>query len=1396
MGKRWKKLLLFSVLALFFVSLLLLLLFKERILENIIKDAVYAESMGRYSIRFDELDYRIKDNSILLLDFSLKGDTSKLAESRGTVFEVLIDSVQLKKVRFLKLYKKRFLDLSEIRISKPIIKIFKSDTSFANKPHEELQLAFSKGMLKLFSRSLIGLFNITNGQLEVFNYSDDTIAAYSVRSFDVSLYNFLLGDSSLNRENKVFFSDDLDIGLHGLERNLHDHLLGIEYVRLSTASKSIHLEGIRFEPINTVQGAEISLHIPWAKFDGFDLPALLYDEVIELDTILILKADLKISSRKLDTQKSTIAFNNASLFDVFPKGVRRIAMQQLMLKDVNLDIENFNAGKYENLNLESLNISLSGVFLDSTVARQSRDSLVKGDLLISSEMAFYRNESGSVFKSGMFHYSLKNRRISMHGLHFTDPGERHDSLRLIIPSLKITGVSLWNIMDGNYTGLKELEIHNAEVYKVVQKLPYSESVAVNIPAFSLNSLNAKNSSLHLAFKDSVKLTARLKGNLDFMLHHLKLDSNSQLGFQRPRYVKLSSGEFLWEDYSKNNQVRAKLLFDSREKSLLLKNFHLHSFAMHELQKKVVLRELSFPSFEFTDFDYWKLLQNKQFEIELASLRQPEIDLFVRKGQRTGNVTELHKDLHRKLTTFLGLIRMRQFDIKDLEVNIIDNEAGIADHRMARIDASFKHLVIDTVFDHRETTLLFAEDFVIQLNNLKLPFELADTITIKNITLNKAARKVHLHDIRNLTAIEAGNRSKKMAPPGIYIPDIFINGVDFNNFYLDKQLKVDSVLIPGSSFLMRHAEHNSKQLEQPPSFAVPDIAASYEIDNILVDSLKFEFHDDTTVPVKFSLSSHISGIAFDSSLVFVPFESPLPLTDIMIDLQKLIIAPDTNSRLLLDSLNLSFGSKDLNAYGISFYQRGKSELNKISMNSRGLDINGIDYQGFFEGEGLHCGNIDVDSCQVMIDSPGVSASSASSLEAFHKPLHSIKVGEVRFQNIDLAMSSSKESKVAHLNNISGKVTNILFDSVNLHDQQKILFAEDIQLSKPEYTIISRDSMYTFSFDDVYLSTAEKSIRVDDIQIKPNYMKYEFSRKLGYQTDRMDVFFDGVSVEGVDFKRIIEDTYLYARHIRINNTNFEAFRDKRLPFPEWHTSPMPQDMIASLGFGLDVDTLFLKKAKILYGEMVEKSVEPGEISFNNMSVSLSNITNDSLQILIDPIMVMNVRGRIMDKGDLNARLMLKLNHPSDTFAFNASLSKIDLSEFNSLSVNLFGVEIKSGDGAVDTLNIFGNKNYAIGQLYFPYRKFKIRMINRQKGNRGGIGDGILTFLANNILLKSNNRRFGRPVRVGEIFYQRDPQKSIFNYLWKGVLSGVESTLGYKTREQKKEVKEFKDKLNKID
>jgi hypothetical protein len=62
-----------------------------------------------------------------------------------------------------------------------------------------------------------------------------------------------------------------------------------------------------------------------------------------------------------------------------------------------------------------------------------------------------------------------------------------------------------------------------------------------------------------------------------------------------------------------------------------------------------------------------------------------------------------------------------------------------------------------------------------------------------------------------------------------------------------------------------------------------------------------------------------------------------------------------------------------------------------------------------------------------------------------------------------------------------------------------------------------------------------------------------------------------------------------------------------------------------------------------------------------------------------------------------------------------------------------------------------------------------------------------MINDLVVKSNNPKFARRPRIGQVYFVRDTRKSVINYIWKSTLSGLISTMGFNNREQRKEKKD---------
>jgi len=67
-------------------------------------------------------------------------------------------------------------------------------------------------------------------------------------------------------------------------------------------------------------------------------------------------------------------------------------------------------------------------------------------------------------------------------------------------------------------------------------------------------------------------------------------------------------------------------------------------------------------------------------------------------------------------------------------------------------------------------------------------------------------------------------------------------------------------------------------------------------------------------------------------------------------------------------------------------------------------------------------------------------------------------------------------------------------------------------------------------------------------------------------------------------------------------------------------------------------------------------------------------------------------------------------------------------------------------------------------------------------------LVRFVLNGLVLRSNNPNWFKRPRVGIVYYKRNRNKSITNYIWKSTLSGALSTIGFNNKEQRKRRKEY--------
>ena len=124
-----------------------------------------------------------------------------------------------------------------------------------------------------------------------------------------------------------------------------------------------------------------------------------------------------------------------------------------------------------------------------------------------------------------------------------------------------------------------------------------------------------------------------------------------------------------------------------------------------------------------------------------------------------------------------------------------------------------------------------------------------------------------------------------------------------------------------------------------------------------------------------------------------------------------------------------------------------------------------------------------------------------------------------------------------------------------------------------------------------------------------------------------------------------------------------------------------------------------------------------------------------------------------------------------------------------IPLISVKIKSGYADTVSMDASANEYLAFGQMNMRYKNLKIAILNKGNENTKGFKTWLINFAANTLLVKNKNTG-----RKGIVYFERNRDRSFFNYLVKMFFRGMANSVGLKI--DKKKIKKHQRELKKSD
>lgn len=145
-----------------------------------------------------------------------------------------------------------------------------------------------------------------------------------------------------------------------------------------------------------------------------------------------------------------------------------------------------------------------------------------------------------------------------------------------------------------------------------------------------------------------------------------------------------------------------------------------------------------------------------------------------------------------------------------------------------------------------------------------------------------------------------------------------------------------------------------------------------------------------------------------------------------------------------------------------------------------------------------------------------------------------------------------------------------------------------------------------------------------------------------------------------------------------------------------------------------------------------------------------------------------------GTIKVTTRLNLLDPQCRHFMNGTFQNCNLQVFNSIMEPSKAISISSGKIQNGKFRMALTRNSAAGEMQLLYNDFKIKMLNADAKSQS-MGNKITSFLANAMVVKSENPEQGKPARTVAVTVTRRQSQSFVSYWRECLVTGIMTSVG---------------------
>ena len=1342
--KYWKKafIMILSLLVLVFSGRYLIRLGHE-ISTEVLKNLIQVETEGRYEIDFQELTLSVGKKKISISGLSLMPILSQDQYS-GTIYEIGIDSVIVHLESLRSIYLDRTLAIDSVRIIDPRLRLINS-TGHADSSNFSLQTG---NLYQVISDQLailrIDKFHVENGNLA------HSPSNFSLTGFDFSINGLLM--DSIRHKDRLFYSTQIVLEINNQKMLLPDsvHEVGFEKFLLSTADSVLRFRNAFIRPtdssgVSYYQKNEINVYdikVPELGLKGVDYIKAYNDNVLSIDEVYISQPNILIDNENTKSKEKKSTDNN--LLKLLTGVFDRLQVGAFHLNEANVDIKLNNEESGHRLSSKRTQISMYGMILDTTNAvLDEKYKYFDSARFTLFDYAYNLPDSIHRLKTEQLILNSRDSSIRIKNLSLSperNPNAAQTLVYLDIPRSELSGVRFKEALIGDVLRLKDFKIEQPHLRVLPAiKRTRSQNNKTNLTPKDLYGI------ISIRYRDFYSRSFQINNGLiqvedkgaidDFSLNlsHIALDRSDELWTDLINEMDLRTGKIQWKQDTVSFSVN-QLQIQDKGRTANITGFNMQGNSSDFRFRSQNIRLSGHRPNRLITGDFFT---------DTLRLVKPVLN-----WNQPANVYSMADSVHQK----------NPFQIKlpdQLGYLIVENGA-ISFEKDSLVSLICGDLNVSMSKDpNQPLDWLSLSDFSAVSRQ-----GLSPKISMGKLSYDRFSRNAVIQSFRldisdsNWTAVDR-----------IILAGMYQKGLFSDQYLLGSRLFLDGFEGHLNPEALKNYQSNKKNDKPKISFG-----------QVLIDNKKVQIElskegqlvwEKGNVSIQeFSLKER--ELFSDRSFLFGKSG----------DFSGTLIYQNKDARIELSDFLLDSKSDRFKVDSVSFINQGSMagvfkqvQLKGFSMDELQLN-NAVKIKSF-----------STQSSEVTV----IRQKDQVARQIFQLPFNNLTIDSISSTANNWTLLDKFNEQETRLNELSFEIRQLKMDSLN-NTSRWFDYVYHLNMSGRDFEQpLNKD--YRIKVDQYAFDKAKNQVRLEGVSLKPELDRYTYSQEQTIQKSWYDVNVSSITVDEIDYESLSKGRYVVQK-VDLDQIKAEIYRDKNNPFPEGQYRSMPQKALHDIRFPLWIDTVSMT-ANIRYAERPIDSELEGVMTFDDINGYLLNIrTEDTLS---NQPMILLAEGKLFDQAPFNIRVRFDQTGPMYPFRMQGSVKDFDLVALNQMLGPVAGVNIRSGYGEEIEFNFTANDRVATGDMRFRYDDLKISILNKKTHEAQGLGRGIKTFFANTFVVQKKNPRFFF-VKKGQIFYERDTSRAVFNYWGKALISGAVSSIGINKsdRAQKKYQKNLEDEL----